>query len=84
MTQTALYVWDDAVFVLAADVDEARRLAQERTRHLRSLYNMVTDIEPRMFQSPAVHLVFHCSRSRPSDEPIVLGCESAGSGVGIR
>ncbi len=56
-----LYVWDDAIFVLATTLSEARSIASDRMKHLPVLASVVQHEEPCVLAAPAVHVVFHRS-----------------------
>jgi hypothetical protein len=59
MAQIKLYVWDNAVFVLASSIEEARSLAVARLVELPAMKETVCKELPRELTAPCVHLVFH-------------------------
>lgn len=54
-----LYIWHNAVFVLASSIDEARNLAAKRLHNLKSVNETVRQEQPLELEAPCVHLVFH-------------------------
>ncbi len=54
-----LYIWDNAIFVVAASVEAARALAAERLGDLDSVKEIVRQARPTELDVPCVHLIFH-------------------------
>ena len=57
--KTKLYIWDNAVFVLASSLGEARELTAKRLIGLKSVKEMVCQEQPLEIEAGHVHLVFH-------------------------
>jgi hypothetical protein len=56
-----IYIWDDAVFVVANSLSEARAIAVHRVKHMPTLVSLVQDEEPHIF-GPTIHVAFHASQ----------------------
>jgi hypothetical protein len=54
-----LYIWDNAVFALASNLDEARAAASDRVASHRCLLAMIRDSLPQVLERPAVHIAWH-------------------------
>lgn len=53
-----LYIWDDAVIVVAASIEAARVLAIERLGDLRSIKEMVMSEQPKELEAPCLYVIW--------------------------
>jgi hypothetical protein len=62
----SVYIWDNAIVVLAENLEEAREMAICRLANFRALAAMVQDTEPVVMGNPGVRILFQPALNRES------------------